>query len=126
MRSHTKRDRFLDVCTFTPIGDCLFLATDVPTARISSSDILTTFPFQYSTPNQNQLPNVTSSTSCDTLINSDDEHESSVTFDMLELPREAFNEFLELCETAQKKNEKLWVAGAGETRKSKSKPLKFW
>jgi len=123
VRSHTKRDRLLDVCTYTPIGDCLFLATDVPNARISVSDILTMFPSQHCSPNPSSPPTITSNSS-DTLIDyEEDPSTASIKLEMLELPAEAFNEFVELCSRNQKRHEKLWVAGTG--LKVKGKLLRF-
>ncbi|KAF8889367.1 hypothetical protein BD779DRAFT_341451 [Infundibulicybe gibba] len=40
-RSHTRRDRYLDVHTYSPFGERVFLASEVPSARIASTDILT-------------------------------------------------------------------------------------
>ncbi|KAF8634660.1 hypothetical protein AX17_004129 [Amanita inopinata Kibby_2008] len=39
-RPHTKRDKYLDVHTYSPFGERVFLASALPEARISSSDIL--------------------------------------------------------------------------------------
>ena len=80
-RTHTLRDRWLDVHIFSPFGDRLFLASAVTSARILSTDILTIFP-----PNDAiHLP-------------------SEGT---LELHPKAFSEFLELRARMQKKYEQL-------------------
>jgi len=149
VRSHSARERLLDVSTFTPIGDRLFLATAVPNARISASDILTVFPFQSASPNPSAPPTITYNRSCDTLINEDDDGimeqavpPPSFTFEMLELPQDAFAEFLQLCLRNQKRHEQLWagsgVAGRGcgagvgaaanaaGSFKTRSKTLRFW
>ncbi|KAJ7257940.1 hypothetical protein B0H12DRAFT_1015113 [Mycena haematopus] len=87
VRSHTRRDRFLDVYTFVPFGaDRIFLATDVPRARITTSDILTIFPPDDILRTRSPSPG------------------------MLELPEEAFTEFNELSLRTQKHYEKLWNA----------------
>jgi len=125
VRSHTKRDRLLDVCTFTPIGDRLFIASDFPNARIPASDIFTIFPFEYTfaasaTPQQITL---TSSASSETLIEEDILAPESITVEMLELPSKAFAEFQQLCSRNQEQCDKLWVSGQSSNlrRKLKSK-----
>lgn len=85
-RSHSRRDRFLEVYTYTPFGDRVFLATNVPSARIMLSDILAIFP---------------ASDKC-----------RSTTPGMLELPQKAFSEFLDLSSRNQKRHESLWNAWA--------------
>jgi len=80
VRSHSRRDRWFDVYTFTPFGDRVFFASDVPQARISSADILAIFPY----------------------------HACATSKDMIELPGHAWNEFLELSAKNQKKYEALW------------------
>ncbi|KAJ7918768.1 hypothetical protein B0H13DRAFT_1991636 [Mycena leptocephala] len=88
-RSHTRRDRFLDVYTFVPFGaDRIFLATDVPKARITTSDILTIFP-------------------PDDILRT-----RSLSPGMLELPQEAFTEFNELSSRTQERYERMWNAWA--------------
>lgn len=126
VRSHTKRDRLLDVCTFTPIGDRLFIASDFPNARIPSSDILTIFPFEY-TPSASAKPqsiSLTSSASSETLIEETIQTPESITVEMLELPSGAFAEFQHLCSRNQEQCDKLWVSGQQSSnlgRKAKSK-----
>jgi len=125
VRSHTNRDRLLDVCTFTPIGDRLFIASDFPNARIPTSDILTTFPFGY-TPSVSTTPQsitLTSSASSETLIEEGTQTPESITVEMLELPSDAFAEFQQLCSRNQKQCDKLWVSGQSSNlgRKVKSK-----
>ncbi|KAF7370856.1 Capping protein [Mycena sanguinolenta] len=86
-RSHTRRDRFLDVYTFVPFGaDRIFLATNVPKARITTSDILTIFP-------------------PDDILRT-----RSISPGMLQLPEEAFTEFNELSSRTQRRYEQMWNA----------------
>ncbi|KAF9221381.1 hypothetical protein BS17DRAFT_711401 [Gyrodon lividus] len=77
-RSHNRRGRWLDVYTYVPFGERLFLASPVPRARIASSDLLVIFPFR--TP----------------------------TSDMIELPAQAYQEYLELSARYQLKHENMW------------------
>ncbi|KAJ7133029.1 hypothetical protein C8R46DRAFT_122672 [Mycena filopes] len=91
-RSHTRRDRFLDVYTFLPFSGGTFLATHVPTARITTSDILTIFP-------------------PDDVLRA-----RAPSPGMLELPEEAWREFNMLSERTQRRYEKMWEAlQAGKT-----------
>ncbi|KAI0726708.1 hypothetical protein C8Q72DRAFT_844238 [Fomitopsis betulina] len=80
-RTHTLRDRWLDVHIFSPFGDRLFLASAVTSARILSTDILTIFP-------------------------SDDAVHLPAE-GILELHPKAFSEFMELQAHVQKKYEQL-------------------
>ena len=77
------RDRWLDVYTFAPFGERVFLATDTPHARISSSDVLTIFP------------------SSDVF--------RTLDVGMLELPHQAFSEFNELSARNLCRKESLWA-----------------
>ncbi|KAH7911045.1 hypothetical protein BJ138DRAFT_34524 [Hygrophoropsis aurantiaca] len=77
-RSHNRRDRWLDVYTYTPFGDRLFLASAVPQARIPTSALLAIFPDRTS------------------------------TTDMIELSAQAYQEFLELSAKHRKTKESLW------------------
>jgi len=79
-RSHSRCDRWLDVYTFKPFGDRIFFVSDVPQARISSADILAIFPYRA----------------------------PATSKDMIELPRQAWDEFLELSARNQQKYEALW------------------
>ncbi|OCH87375.1 hypothetical protein OBBRIDRAFT_695139, partial [Obba rivulosa] len=81
-RSHTQRDPWVDVLTYAPFGDRVFLASNVPQARISARDILTIFPPE------------------DVL--------RAPTAGMIELPPQAFQEFLELNSRTQERNEVLF------------------
>ncbi|KAG5650839.1 hypothetical protein H0H81_010869 [Sphagnurus paluster] len=81
-RTHARRDRFLDVHTYSPFGDCVFLASPIPNARIAPTDILTIFP----TSDVTRVPEP----------------------GMLELPHQAFCEFKELSSRHQKRCESLW------------------
>jgi hypothetical protein len=115
----------LDVCTFTPIGDRLFIASDFPNARIPTSDILTIFPFEY-TPAASTRPQsitLTSSASSETLIEEGTQTPESITVEMLELPSVAFTEFQNLCSRNQEQCDKLWVSGQSSNlgRKIKGK-----
>ncbi len=78
---HKQGELWVDVDTFTPFGDRVFLPSACPQARILSSDILAVFP------------------------SSDKANTSS---DMLELQPKAFSEFLELSSRMQKKYEKMF------------------
>ncbi|KAJ3501637.1 hypothetical protein NLJ89_g9246 [Agrocybe chaxingu] len=80
-RSHTKRDKYVEVKTFMPFGEGIFLASDVPSARIASSDILKVLP-----PLEDRLLNQ----------------------GMLELPKKAFSQYIELNSRHQKRYEDLW------------------
>jgi hypothetical protein len=66
------------VYTYAPFGDHIFLASSVPHARIASSDILIVFPFR------------------------------TATTDMIELPAQAYQKFMQLKTNHQKKQENLW------------------
>jgi len=83
-RSPARCDRWLEVYTFIPFGDRVFLATEVPRARISSTDILTIFPTTdiFTAPIKG----------------------------MLELPQQAFSEFMEISCRTQTRYENLWSA----------------
>ena len=67
--------------TFTPLGNCVFLPSAVPQARISPSDILSIFP------------------SSDNI---------SFAGGMLELPPKAYSEFIELSSRMQEKYEAVF------------------
>jgi hypothetical protein len=72
-----------------PFGaDRVFLATHVPKARITTSDILTIFPPDDVLRTRSPSPG------------------------MLELPEEAFTEFNQLSSRTQERYEKLWNAWA--------------
>ncbi|KAJ7743100.1 hypothetical protein B0H16DRAFT_1423031 [Mycena metata] len=108
-RTHTRRDRFLDVYTFLPFSFTpaapsnssssstsrtapaprrggTFLATPAPRARITTSDILTIFPPADVLATRAPAPG------------------------MLELPEEAWREFTLLSERTQRRYEKMWEA----------------
>ncbi|KIM82944.1 hypothetical protein PILCRDRAFT_819747 [Piloderma croceum F 1598] len=87
-RSHSRCDRWLDVYTFTPFGDRVFLTSSVPRARISSTDILAIFPH----------------------------HVHATSKDMIELPGQAWNEFLELTARNQEKYESMWRGWSANLR----------
>lgn len=77
--------------TYTPLGNRVFLASAVPQARISSTDILSIFPAS---------DNV------------------GAAGGMLELPPKAYSEFVELSSRMQAKYERLFCALA-ESRKAR-------
>ncbi|KAF8972667.1 hypothetical protein BDZ97DRAFT_849768 [Flammula alnicola] len=83
-RTHNKREKYLDVHTYAPFGEGVFLATDVPSARIASSDILTVLPPM--------------------------EVDRLLTQGMLELSKKEFSQYIELTSRHQKRYESLWSA----------------
>ncbi|KAI0044767.1 hypothetical protein FA95DRAFT_1522488 [Auriscalpium vulgare] len=89
-RPHDSRDRYLDVYTYSPFGDSVFLAADAPCARIASHDLLTIFP--------------------------DTDVFEMPARDTLELPPKALAEFRELAARNQKRYETLWSAWKGKFR----------
>lgn len=89
-RSHSRRDTWLEVHTFTPLGNRIFLPSDVPQARIARGDILSIFP------------------SGDRV---------SFAGGMLELPQKAYSEYIELSSRMQEKYEKLFSAMAERPRR---------
>jgi len=80
-RSHNQDDRSLDVHVYTPFGDGVFIASDVP-ARIPSSDVLSNITDDCRTP----------------------------AIGMLQVSAKALNQFMQLSDRAQKRHEKLWTA----------------
>ena len=84
VRCHTKRDKYLDVQTYFQFGNNVFLASDVPSARITSSSILTFLPPL--------------------------EDSRLLSQGMLELPKKAFSQYIELNCHHQKRYERLWSA----------------
>ncbi|EKM50444.1 uncharacterized protein PHACADRAFT_104496 [Phanerochaete carnosa HHB-10118-sp] len=91
-RSHKRGDAWIDVHTFTPLGNRVFLPSTVPEARISSLDILSIFP------------------TADKI---------GVSGGMLELPPKAYSEFIELSSRMQEKYEQLFstMAASGKVRR---------
>ncbi|PPQ66645.1 hypothetical protein CVT26_009399 [Gymnopilus dilepis] len=83
-RTHAKREKYLDVRTYQPFGEGVFLASDVPRARISASDLLTVLPPL----EDNRL----------------------LTQGMLELPKQAYSQYIKLSSRHQKHYESLWSA----------------
>ncbi|KAH9852062.1 hypothetical protein C2E23DRAFT_903897 [Lenzites betulinus] len=81
-RTHGQRERWVDVYTYTPFGERVFLASDVPQARIAARDILTIFP--------------------------EDDGARAPTAGMLELPAQAFWEYTELSARTQKRHEQMF------------------
>ncbi|KAF9477754.1 hypothetical protein BDN70DRAFT_91549 [Pholiota conissans] len=81
-RTHTKREKYLDVTTYAPFGEGVFLATDVPCARIASSDLLTVLP----------------------------ENTRRLSQGMLELPQKDYSQYVAASSRHQKRYESLWNA----------------
>lgn len=90
-RTHNQRERWVDVYTYAPFGERVFLASPVPQARISSRDILTIFP-------------------------TDDAPRKPVS-GMLELAPQAFTEYMELSSRTQKRHEQLFNAWSTKPRR---------
>jgi len=84
VRSHTKRDKYLDVHTYSQFGNNVFLASDVPSARITLASILTFLPPL----EDNRL----------------------LSQGMFELPKKAFSQYIDLNYRHQKHYERLWSA----------------
>jgi len=91
-RSHRNGDAWIDVHTFTPLGNRVFLPSAVPEARIASADILSIFPAA---------------------------DQVGVAGGVLELPPKAYSEFVELSSHMQEKYERLFstMAEAGRVRR---------
>lgn len=85
-RAHTKRDKYIDVQTYSPFGERVFLASETPSARIAASDILSVFDPSTQVPFLEDSPG------------------------MIELPPQAFSEYLEYSERQQKRYENMWCA----------------
>ncbi|VDB88663.1 unnamed protein product [Peniophora sp. CBMAI 1063] len=91
---HDQRDRYLDVYTYTSAGRGVFLATQAPCARIAAKDLLVVFP--------------------------DEDAYFMPARDVLELPMQAYHEYVYLRERlvaqAQRKwhERKLWAAWKGK------------
>ena len=83
-RSYTKDEKYLHVHTYTPFGQGVFLASDVPDARIASKDLLRVLPPL--------------------------ENEDLLDQGMLELPQLAFSQYVELSSRHTKRHETLWKA----------------
>ncbi|KXN87653.1 hypothetical protein AN958_08290 [Leucoagaricus sp. SymC.cos] len=82
-RTHTKRDKYLDVQTYSPFGDRVFLASEVPEARIAASDVLSVF---------------------------DAPTDMETTPGLIELPPRAFSEYLAYSERQQRQLQDMWCA----------------
>ncbi|PFH51032.1 hypothetical protein AMATHDRAFT_3422 [Amanita thiersii Skay4041] len=95
-RPHTKRDKYLDVHTYSPFGERVFLASAVPDARISASDVLTVL-----------LPSPSTSYEYDAHL---DTQSQSFAMDMLELSPDAYAGYTKLCAKHQKNYERMWSA----------------
>ena len=88
-RPHDKCERYLDVYTFTPSSERMFLVSDAPCARIDSNDLLTVF---------------------------DDDDALAIPHDVLELPQKAFDEFSELSSRKNRRLDTVWAAWKGKFR----------
>ncbi|KAF8629101.1 hypothetical protein AX15_003586 [Amanita polypyramis BW_CC] len=86
-RHHTKHDKYVDVYMYSHFGERVFIASNVPDARISSSDILLVL----------SSPNQTGSV-------------RAIGQGMLELPQKAFSEYTRFSMSYQKKYERMWSA----------------
>jgi len=85
-RAHTKRDKYIDVQTYSPFGECVFLASETPSARIAASDILSVLDPSTQVPLLEDSPG------------------------MIELPPHMFSEYLAHSERQQKRFENMWCA----------------
>ncbi|KAI0766564.1 hypothetical protein BD413DRAFT_146544 [Trametes elegans] len=91
VRNHSQRERWVDVYTYTPFGERVFLASNVPQARISARDILTILP--------------------------EDDAVRAPAAGMLELPAQAFGEYMDLSARTQKRYEQLFDAHSAKPRR---------
>ncbi|KZT37937.1 hypothetical protein SISSUDRAFT_1022171 [Sistotremastrum suecicum HHB10207 ss-3] len=89
-RSHSRRDRVLDVDIFSHFGNGLFVSDSSSRARIFSKDIHAIFP------------------SSDPFRLHDR--------GMLELPSKAYSEFKELSDLQQSRMDALWASATGKLR----------
>ncbi|KAF8199098.1 hypothetical protein BJ912DRAFT_845284 [Pholiota molesta] len=85
-RTHAKREKYLDVTTYAPFAPGVFLAADVPCARIASGDLLTVLP----------APS--------------EEHHRRLSQGMLELPQKDYSRYVEASLHHQKRYETMWNA----------------
>jgi hypothetical protein len=88
-RPHDKCERYLDVYTFTPSSERMFLVSDAPCARIDSNDLLAVF---------------------------DDDDALAIPHDVLELPQKAYDEFSELSSRKNRRIDTVWAAWKGKFR----------
>ncbi|KAH9034669.1 hypothetical protein EDB84DRAFT_1486519 [Lactarius hengduanensis] len=88
-RPHDESERYLDVYTFTPSSERMFLVSDAPCARIDSNDLLTVF---------------------------DDDDALAIPHDVLELPQKAYDEFSELSSRKNRRFDAVWSAWKGKFR----------
>ncbi|KAF5361921.1 hypothetical protein D9756_002625 [Leucocoprinus leucothites] len=102
-RTHTKRDKYIDVQTYSPFGERIFLASEVPSARIAASDILSVF--------NNDVLSMSPGSSSSSLLSLEEEEEGvTVGPGMIELPPQAFSQYLAYSERQQKRFEDMWCA----------------
>ncbi|PPQ63365.1 hypothetical protein CVT24_005630 [Panaeolus cyanescens] len=83
--SNSSREKLIEVHPYSPFGEGVFLASDIPSARISASDILTVLP---PLEDNNRL----------------------LSQGMLELPKKSYSQYMELSSKHQKRYESLWSA----------------
>lgn len=87
VRHHTKHDKYVDVHTYAPFGERVFIASNVPDARIPASDVLAVL----ASPGQAEAVH-------------------PVAQGMLELSYRAFSDYMKLSMSRQKKHERMWSA----------------
>ncbi|KAJ3560599.1 hypothetical protein NP233_g10733 [Leucocoprinus birnbaumii] len=106
-RTHTKRDKYIDVQTYSPFGERIFLASEVPSARIAASDILSVFnDADINTTPRSSYDSMSSSSSSSTSAS----EAGDMGAGMIELPPKAFSEYLAYSERQQKRFEDMWCA----------------
>ena len=87
VRHHTKHDKYIDVHAYAPFGERIFIASNVPDARIPASDVLAVI----ASPGQAEAVH-------------------PVAQGMLELSYRAFSDYMKLSISHQKKYERMWSA----------------
>jgi hypothetical protein len=119
IRSHSKRDKVLDVVSFSPFGaDGLFLASPLQSTpvQIPSGDVLRVLDLKSSSissldtnsisSSDSQLSLVTSSSKC----SGDLEMADYMDAGLVKLPRAMYQEYVKLSEKQSRKQEKIWSA----------------
>lgn len=85
-RTHSAREKYLDVHTFAPFGAGVFLASDVPCARIAPADVLAILPPR---------------SPCE------------LAEGLLELPQQEYSQYIAHSSRHQKRHESMWNAWLG-------------
>ena len=85
-RTHSAREKYLDVHTFAPFGAGVFLASDVPCARIAPADVLAILPPR---------------SPCE------------LAEGLLELPQQEYSQYIAHSSRHQKRHESMWTAWLG-------------